>query len=789
MRSWMFDSRSLRRKLLHKLRRLMLALMLAGFGMGAGTALADTGSPTGRIPHLYWTPQWQAAWNQMAQENTPLWQYVQKSVPGKRIGDKGEYYTIAYQVTGDPTYAQAVYNWYVQEGCFGTPYKLPGGHPGWDGAENNLTFHWDAYCMVYDWCYPGWTTAQRTQYLDWLKWVTHRVLDEQGKERIRIGDTDANNGYYTGLIDTYLIAPDDPYCASLPNQKFSAIGGGMMPVGGLDYQPALGWRFGLRNALYDYLARGAAGGYINYGAEYNMNMLDTLCHLSAGEATATGQSHLPEFDGQLDAFGLLWLYQFTPDLKDYFEWGDMTNCRNIRPEDSVSATMALAGLLGQRGSSMAPYLQKLALDIYTNPQGWHSGSHPYARGLTLFNPSAPAAEWSTAGLPAGAIAPGAGILFYHPGWSPSSSFFGAMVPPNSHCDHHCTYGSDWQLYRNGEWVLTHPMTYGVCSYSYLANWISNGMSYSGLGAMKEAGGYDSGETTDQYAYLCGVTGGSYFARGAYNPPPDYVHEGTTEIVYLPCSDGSCDTVITHVRANVQNPRNLARFDSYADPEQKAMQNAPAPKVFVQHTLSQPSINGNIATWTTPGGQNVQMTSLSGSGVGLHAFTEASLPGANAFVPKELHWQVQEYWDSHQTPEPQFLCFTNVLQSANSGVTLSNIALHSTDGKVGGALLHRSGLEDWVVVFNETPSNLNAAPYAIHYQAALHNIRMLANGFTMKWSSQTGTTGVLLTGLDPSRDWSASLDGGSASALTVNPSGSCQFTVNGSGQHTLQLSVQ
>ncbi|HLK56030.1 MAG TPA: hypothetical protein VKU00_05685, partial [Chthonomonadaceae bacterium] len=68
---------------------------------------AAANSPTGRNPHLFWTPQRQAVWNQMVAQNHPWWVALQGWASGTvaKYGDIGDYAAIAYQMTGNPAYA------------------------------------------------------------------------------------------------------------------------------------------------------------------------------------------------------------------------------------------------------------------------------------------------------------------------------------------------------------------------------------------------------------------------------------------------------------------------------------------------------------------------------------------------------------------------------------------------------------------------------------------------------------------------------------------------------------
>src|SRR5579884_2737737 len=60
-------------------------------------------SPTGRNPRLLWTPQQQAVWEQMVDQNNPWWKLIQHNAKHTPFADRGAWATLAYQMTGDPT--------------------------------------------------------------------------------------------------------------------------------------------------------------------------------------------------------------------------------------------------------------------------------------------------------------------------------------------------------------------------------------------------------------------------------------------------------------------------------------------------------------------------------------------------------------------------------------------------------------------------------------------------------------------------------------------------------------
>ena len=53
------------------------------------------------------------------------------------------------------------------------------------------------------------------------------------------------------------------------------------------------------------------------------------------------------------------------------------------------------------------------------------------------------------------------MLQVRSGWDASASLFSAHFPPNLNIDHAPSYFGEFQLYRRGEWAITHPLGYGA----------------------------------------------------------------------------------------------------------------------------------------------------------------------------------------------------------------------------------------------------------------------------------------------------------------------------------------
>src|SRR5205823_8295275 len=171
----------------------------------------------------------------------------------------------------------------------------------------------------------------------------------------------------------------------------------------------------------------------------------------------------------------------------------------------------------------------------------NGNAEPWGRLFWFYNPSAPSADWRTLpqfaspAPPAGSASlaaqdnPGQGFSFLREGTGANDAFACLLGYNDPGVDHDLPEVSDFQLYRKGEWTLTHPI-------SYQGNALEDNTSLvAGLGKMGEASGrlgYDLG-TNGSYAYVAASTGGDWAYEGYWNPPPSFLQEQTRSMFYLP----------------------------------------------------------------------------------------------------------------------------------------------------------------------------------------------------------------------------------------------------------------
>src|SRR5207237_3600187 len=157
------------------------------------------------------------------------------------------------------------------------------------------------------------------------------------------------------------------------------------------------------------------------------------------------------------------------------------------------------------------------------------------------------------------FAPGQGLGYYHDGWGASDSFFGFHFRPNQEdVDHMPTQFGNWQIYRKGEWAVTHPLDYGGPTY-----WGEgvNCLLFANPPAMTEVRKQLASEFTPDYGYGAGLNWGQYYWQGYYNAPPTFVQEWTRSFFYLPSLDKKSATLVIYDRANADAPTGISQYDT------------------------------------------------------------------------------------------------------------------------------------------------------------------------------------------------------------------------------------
>lgn len=126
------------------------------------SAFAQAPSPTGRNPKLLWTPERQATWNRMRTEGHLFWNIVKAGADRtgtttQRFDDIGQFATMAFQVTGDITYARRAITLLRKKFTEVTPPSANATRE--NGAE---------YVVLFDWLYPALDAGDKAAFVAFL---------------------------------------------------------------------------------------------------------------------------------------------------------------------------------------------------------------------------------------------------------------------------------------------------------------------------------------------------------------------------------------------------------------------------------------------------------------------------------------------------------------------------------------------------------------------------------------------------------------------------------------------
>ena len=584
-------------------------------------APADSVSPTGRRPRLIWTPQRQAVWDRMRRENHPLYQVLvkncQTAVNGSpRYDDFGLWCTILYQVTGDLTYARTAWNQF-QSAVTSAP------------DANQVREYLTEHAIIFDWLYPALSPAERETAVTGLNaWASYALAigTPTYVGGVRTSDSDASIGYYFGLatVDLATAGLSPQHIAWLSaTQNAGWTGGPAVPVGGLD---ATGTnRQTLRNTIRQYVTGPASGGEWFESSEYNLGTQVLLAMGAAAVRTATGADHFPEVTAYLVDAASAQSYFVTPDLQQSVDWGDVQASRGFL-EKMFERTTLLGTLAGETewNSQGGPQAEGLLQALFSKyGVSGYGSAEPWPRFFLFDDPYAPTTQWS-AGTVARYFA-GTGDLLVHAG----SGLFQARMAARPFVDHEVGYLGDFQLYLNGEWAITHPIGYG--GGAQLGQGV-NGLLIAGLSGMASRGP-DAVQSGDNWWSITGSTSGLYYDLPYWDPPPSFLRMWRRTVVYL--RRGGLDIIVVQDTIDADNPATLPSFSRYNAADAATISAAAGLVQWIIHAPVAPAINGPTASWQTPGGQPVSVTTLSPGSYTTAVLSETGVLYPGAFRPSEL----------------------------------------------------------------------------------------------------------------------------------------------------------
>jgi hypothetical protein len=742
--------------------------------------LAAAGSPTGREPRLIWTPERQGVWGQMradydANPGAPptlggrYYKLIKDNAECKcRYADTGLWAALMFQMTGDRKYLEL--GWAEVETSFLklTGRQLGGNYAREYSAENVL---------LYDWLYPGLSSAQRATFLAKLNEQFEVALTNTSNPNapVRTADSDQTVGVYFGLAFLFVATGDhNPRANEFIHRPY--VGG--LTATGRD-------RTTLRNTILDYVGMADGGEWIE-GTDYNLGTVRLLLLGAEGVRTATRVDHFPEITRWISSAVLRPLHVITPDLRQSYQWGDTEHPGVF--QGRLSTWQATNGILAGLGNAnTAPHLQDLITRLVARygATGYQS-AEPTSRMFLTFNPYRETAPVTT--VPRAWFAPGQGLLLVRSGWEDHASLFGAHMPAQqTYIDHQVGYLGDFQLYRNGAWALTHPLTYGGPG---IYGEGVNTLLHAGFGSMAQLRDTIGAEWDDAgtYAYIAGFTGGQKSSQGAYQPPPTYLHEWTRSLVYLPAAGQGVDAIVVYDRSHAEHPRQLPKFERYSTADRNTITNATSLREWIIHMPVRPTITSDTIAWQTPTGDAVRVNMLLPRERNVTTVDEAQ------DWPESVVSKAQRKWNARISPvtEQPWITFLNVVQAHGSAAPSEVQTLTSNDG-VEGALVRRAGVPDVVALFNALPSpRIEPLPnglgsYQPEHAVQIRRGHVRSTGFTVQWQGASASTRVLIADLDPSKAWRYRVDSGESRVLPVKASGLAVVEVTGARAHTITVS--
>lgn len=725
-------------------------------------AAADP-SPTGYTPKLLWTPERQAIWNRMKSDYEKgsdtlggRWYKLVKDNAecGCRYNDTGLWATFMYQWTGDRRYVDLA--WKRLTNFISLPASKTGG--------NYIREYGIEYVVILDWLWPGLTTDRRMQMSGAIAAMLdnalngNRFLNGYPKD-----DSDQVVGTYFAIAMFHLIQPN------LARPTFTHP-----QTGGLDATAAN--RDTARNSVRHYVEMAAGGEWIE-SAAYNIGTVNLLLMGAEGVRTATKVDHFPEITRWIPMWGQRQLAFWTPDLSTVYQWGDEEHPRENRLYTWTNASGLAAGLL--QGTTVGAQLQQQLLDLVAKyGSAGHLSMEPIVTGRLFFtfNPYAATNEWrGNSVFQAG----GVGLVLHRRGIDGDGSLFAAHLATRqgrSVVHHFVRYFNDFELWRKGEWVITHPRGYGGAPNTGTG---TNAVLMHGFGDMlefKELLGVSSSETHD---YQVGTTGGAAVPTPYFDPPPVFVHEWTRGVLYLP---GSTDTIIVHDRAHVTD---VARRERYSAANQALFDKAPSAKQWILHMPVRPTIEPSRISWSTPGGQRIQWSPLLPVASVKTEYDEKALQKGgepawkSAVRDAELKYHVK-VWPASKSAWDTFL---NVIQVGDAGA----VAVVKGTDQTEGVHVSRVNQSDVIVMFNAQPSSpLEPAAYHPSHDQALRTARLRSSGYSVKWTSAADSTDIFLADLDPTKRWVVQVDGRVLIPVIPGSTALLRFIVDAPGTHTLTV---
>lgn len=531
----------------------------------------------------YWSAEWRAGWR--ANRSHPWWQLIASNcaktgTPQERYGDTGLWCAIVWQVDGDASAARKA----ITKALAANPQEANGNAR----REQHIEF-----AVLY-----GALRSEMTPAED----ATWRArLDRWAEIALAINTAQYVGGTRTNDEDQLLGVTLGMQCA--------------------DRMTGSNWTARIGNLITasEHAITAAAGGELAESYAYNMGS-SVLVAMGLAclppNAYPNGARFLAD-RAQYLAFGI------TPDYRQKQQWWDEEHPRDFtgRLFRDMTGWVAFAGL------SNNPNAERLVQDVAAK-YGWtgYGTAEPWARGFLFWWPGK--VTPATNPVRGSHVATGRGHLYV----LTDSASVQLTASNRTFEDHEWAWLSNVSVYRNGEWVITSPRSYG--QWPAFKGEGSNGISLSGLGAMANRGmtWADSG---NGWWAIAGQTRGPLYDQGYYDPPPAYVQAASRVALYTELPGWS--VVITRDSVAMTNPVTLPKFTRYRTSPNNHQQwltagNGLASTIW--HHQVNPTVSGQVVSWQTAGGQAVRVHLFADAPVTTTVTSQAGMGGPAA---SELKW--------------------------------------------------------------------------------------------------------------------------------------------------------
>lgn len=767
-----------------------LGLIVTGMAQSEPT---HAQSPTGHSPKLLWTPERQVVLN--ALRDDPKWGPILRAkadnLPRTATGDlnllkikscfgcHGAAETMMYQMTGDITYAQKAWQ---SIGLFVTPNPplLPA--DGSNGTRQGLM----AFAIYYDWLKPALTDEQKQQFRNALVYWSKLTLKEIPGINFasgRLEDSDEVVGHYFGVVFTALtIQAEDPTTSALL-LNHPHVGGFTATSNSLDNKTST-----MRNALKRFSELAQGGEWIE-SSHYNPNTVMLMGMGYQGVKTATGTDHFPELKSYFKEAGIQALHVLTPDLKQIYQWGDEQDPHHLRLYGIIPHLAVLAGI-NENESTIGPLVSgamNTLMNMYPSDDTIKS---PPFNFFLFFNPAAPVdTNWQT-NLARSNTTTSQGLTHFRTGWNAQSSFFtSSFLNSSSFVDHQQLITGDFQLYRKGEWAITHPIGYRLSSLA------SNVMRFSGFSATQEARGVIAQEVDPHgtYVYSSGTVGGSSLRKNYWAPPPTYLHEWTRSFLYLPSSDASQDTVVIYDRTLADDPELGPNWLTLNYEGAREIIKENVRKDWILHMNEAPTLTDNKASWKTENSQFMQLTSLLPLNTEKTVMNERdpveSFKGTMAPIgqdkERKFHLRIKptqdQAWDN----------FLSVVTASDQATTTSQSLVESDNKAVQGVHLKDGSKLNVLALFSAKPGKTvptltgpTGSKYDPNLLETIKRNRLIQEPFALSATLDTPTQ-LYITDLDPAQRWSVKVNNTQV-PFKVSENGLGRATIDATGNLSLAV---